>query len=404
MSRLFKRRRSNASSLQQQLPFADEGLSGDSTPTADGADPVTTRPSANFSRARSGSAAGLSSSYKTPTRSYIHHAGHGHSEFVQYSSSGVREQTAELSSSFLSDPEFPGHSDSPTRPQHSRHSNSIDLLADDYERLHRRPEAIEERSEPSTEPTTPERESPPQTSALTELIRTSPPDEVNAQSSQAAQKSGERSRPTMTIPEVVVDSPKSPNAPTEESPLLPRGRLSSPSKKHNDDDEDQDLEGQAIRRTGTWHMFKHSYPSLPKLAARTFHVASNPKSWDMKQVVQKTVVKPASVLPAVFLGLLLNLLDALSYGSSWQGRSLVHKLTSVQASFFFRLEKKFSRAWAQTASPCSTSAVLFHKLYTLAAVYFAEEWVLRWYEGPSRNRRSHADHLRRSKSSRSSTR
>ena len=39
-----------------------------------------------------------------------------------------------------------------------------------------------------------------------------------------------------------------------------------------------------------------------------------PKSWDMRQVAQTVVVRPLTMLPSVFLGLLLNLLDALSYG------------------------------------------------------------------------------------------
>ena len=40
----------------------------------------------------------------------------------------------------------------------------------------------------------------------------------------------------------------------------------------------------------------------------------NPKTWDRETVWQKGVVQPSAALPAVFLGLLLNILDALSYG------------------------------------------------------------------------------------------
>lgn len=45
-----------------------------------------------------------------------------------------------------------------------------------------------------------------------------------------------------------------------------------------------------------------------------FRVLSNPKCWDRRTVWREGVVYPASLLPAVFLGLLLNVLDALSYG------------------------------------------------------------------------------------------
>jgi SulP family sulfate permease len=41
---------------------------------------------------------------------------------------------------------------------------------------------------------------------------------------------------------------------------------------------------------------------------------ASPKSWDPRAVWQQGVVYPASLLPSVFLGLLLNILDALSYG------------------------------------------------------------------------------------------
>ncbi|KAJ5505776.1 sulfate transporter [Penicillium expansum] len=41
---------------------------------------------------------------------------------------------------------------------------------------------------------------------------------------------------------------------------------------------------------------------------------SNPKSWDRRVIWKEAVVYPASLVPAVLLGLLLNILDALSYG------------------------------------------------------------------------------------------
>lgn len=99
---------------------------------------------------------------------------------------------------------------------------------------------------------------------------------------------------------------------TEESPLLHRERAFSP-RKSMDNDRD-DIEGQSIRRAGTWDKINHAYPSLKKLAVGTYRTASNPKSWDMRKVADAVVVQPALVLPAVFLGALLNLLDALSYG------------------------------------------------------------------------------------------
>lgn len=40
----------------------------------------------------------------------------------------------------------------------------------------------------------------------------------------------------------------------------------------------------------------------------------SPKSWDRRAIWNNGVVHPASLIPSVFLGLLLNILDALSYG------------------------------------------------------------------------------------------
>lgn len=49
-------------------------------------------------------------------------------------------------------------------------------------------------------------------------------------------------------------------------------------------------------------------------ATECFGVLSNPKRWDRRTVWREGVVYPVSLLPSVFLGLLLNVLDALSYG------------------------------------------------------------------------------------------
>lgn len=48
--------------------------------------------------------------------------------------------------------------------------------------------------------------------------------------------------------------------------------------------------------------------------ARRFRVLSNPKCWDRRVIWKEGVVYPVSLIPSVFLGLLLNVLDALSYG------------------------------------------------------------------------------------------
>lgn len=44
------------------------------------------------------------------------------------------------------------------------------------------------------------------------------------------------------------------------------------------------------------------------------YLLAHPKTWNFQVVLRETVLHPVKLLPAVFLGLLLNILDALSYG------------------------------------------------------------------------------------------
>jgi SulP family sulfate permease len=51
-------------------------------------------------------------------------------------------------------------------------------------------------------------------------------------------------------------------------------------------------------------------------------VAINPKKWDRRALWNNVVVTPTSCLPAVAVGLLLNILDALSYGMFYSSKSM----------------------------------------------------------------------------------
>ena len=74
MSQRFWRKRSDASSNQPQLPFANEEAVTDDALSIDQS---IGRPVDHSSKTRNTvSGAALSSSFKTPTRSYIHHASH----------------------------------------------------------------------------------------------------------------------------------------------------------------------------------------------------------------------------------------------------------------------------------------------------------------------------------------
>ena len=293
---IFKRRRTS-SAMSANRPFRDdESLTTEGGGFNGSSAAAPNRPSRS---GRTPSGAGLSSSYGLPTRSYIHHAGHGTSGTVQYSSSlGVRQETAELSSSFLESDSDMSRYFSPE----SRHDSNG-----------RRHEPIEERSEPVT----PEGKSPPapRSSELTAALQHHSPSgfldpyEVDSESSA----SGTTARPHP--PEVVVtgdESEDEDDEATERSALLPRARL--PSYRKQTYDAAPQTEEQPVGKAGTWNRLGHHYPSVHALALRVRHVALNPKTWDMRAVGRTVILRPASMLPAVFLGLLLNLLDALSYG------------------------------------------------------------------------------------------
>nr|POE50152.1 uncharacterized protein c24h6.11c [Quercus suber] len=290
---LSKRQRTSSSSTANQaLPFGDDDtvLNTDEANSTSG---TSTRAS-RFSRASfsaTSANAGLSSSYSLPSRSYIHHASHAApKEPTQYSSSGVRERTAELSSSFLSDSEM-AHQFSPDR-------NSLDITPGQS----RQHGTIQEASEPV---------SPSETGTS---VGTGAASEV---SNNPQRSSSANNRPGWAyhsrVPEVVISNEIADEA-TENSPLLPQARLSTRRKQQShgylDDVERQGSNGSAIH----WSHLEHQHPSWRAKLKKAWSVTTTPRDWNLRAVGFAVIVQPAQMLPAVFLGLLLNLLDALSYG------------------------------------------------------------------------------------------
>lgn len=94
--------------------------------------------------------------------------------------------------------------------------------------------------------------------------------------------------------------------PTEHTSLLAKTR----SKSYRSSAQEEDVENQGFK----------SERRLPALSTALSNVSKccrvliSPKSWDARVVWREGVLHPASLLPSVFLGILLNVLDALSYG------------------------------------------------------------------------------------------
>lgn len=113
-------------------------------------------------------------------------------------------------------------------------------------------------------------------------------------------------------PEIVVSNEVREDM-TETTPLLlPRERLSSYPKPSYDVESNQDNESRY--EPGSWNRLGHHYPTLRYLPSKVHRVLRNPGSLNYRKLGRKVLVEPFYALPAVFLGLLLNLLDALSYG------------------------------------------------------------------------------------------
>lgn len=165
----------------------------------------------------------------------------------------------------------------------------------------RKYDAIEE----SSEPVSPDERhtSGPLTSELsTSLLKQRP------QAARSSDPTPANTDSHLRAPEIVIQDDEA----VETSPLLPRERLSSSRKQTYDSA--RDVEDQNVPRRGMWNRLGHHYPSLHRAVSKMRIVVFNPKSWDLTAFSYAVIVRPASMLPAVFLGVLLNLLDALSYG------------------------------------------------------------------------------------------
>jgi SulP family sulfate permease len=88
------------------------------------------------------------------------------------------------------------------------------------------------------------------------------------------------------------------------------------ARQHENGGQELDLEGQKKRQSGKkW--LRRTANSMRKTGGRVagiLPVIGNPKRWNRHALWENVVVAPVACLPAVVVGLLLNILDALSYG------------------------------------------------------------------------------------------
>lgn len=94
---------------------------------------------------------------------------------------------------------------------------------------------------------------------------------------------------------------------TEQTSLLPKSPHTKPFRSYGIT---EDVESQDTIRERKQNAFHKMLSSCMICFQGLLH----PKSWNGRTVWEQGVIYPFSLLPSVFLGLLLNILDALSYG------------------------------------------------------------------------------------------
>ena len=235
-------------------------------------------------------------------------------DITQNTSQGVREDTAELASWALSDiaSHRNGHSPSRLRASSSTQQN-LDSLNGQDSVSHRdssessRPDVIPEVSELSTPQNEPASYHARSHSALTEMIRQSPPNEDSSNDTEDEGPLRSSGVQPVTVREGIISQPH------EQTSLLLKkaayGSGQSPIYGSAHDLENQRLPAQTLAARLN-DAYTHSKAHL----IHAFRVVENPKSWDGKEIWTHAVKRPASYVPPVILGLLLNVLDALSYG------------------------------------------------------------------------------------------
>ncbi|KAL9108164.1 MAG: hypothetical protein Q9227_007018 [Pyrenula ochraceoflavens] len=247
---------------------------------------------------------------RTPGRSFYHRSFIGPLDAAEYSSQGVREQTAELAS--LAASGFPASMPRNFSPGPASDSEP-ELPPDESLNIPRHfqadqptSEAIVEVSEPPSPNETIEPLLSPHAapSALTDMIHASPPPHRNF-----LQGNEHHRRDASTYPDMDVflrpDSDGTSERTLLKTPSLPTKRYGTVT---------EDLERQFDCRPQQPNKLHTSIMHTRDNLRSVVQTVSHPKSWNANTVWRKGVVYPTSLLPAVTIGLLLTILDALSYG------------------------------------------------------------------------------------------
>lgn len=250
----------------------------------------------------------------------------------QTSLQGVRDDTAELASYALSDA-ISTRSLSPSYQFGSAASNASHLNNGSYfggrlDRCHitrleshetSRPGVIHEVSEPGSPAVVGSPRKSPPVSALSEMIRNSPPleDEVSMETEES--NTGVVDTRVATIAQGIICQP------SEMTPLLSgqAGRIRRESTAYNSI---KDLERQGEILEPVANGIRSARVQMKGQGNPNWTWISNPRTWNKRMIWTYGVHQPVSYVPAIVLGLLLNILDALSYGENMKSATFLMKI------------------------------------------------------------------------------
>ena len=276
----------------------------------------------------------------------------------QYAQS-VRQDTAELANYFLSDPK-----DGQSPAFLNRRRSSISQLTilerttqaqgPDTEGAEegngRHQDTINEVSEPPS-PEETDVESPAEgPSMLTTMLRRSPPSTTYMPTPTNdspegddfwgnGESSGRRSSKDTVQVQSTEREGEEADTSDEHAPLL--GTTSREARNNygmvNGTSHDADIEDQKSPKRRWTTKLADSARERRDRITKIAKVAANPKRWDRHALWNNVVVAPVACLPAVIVGLLLNILDALSYGMILfpLGSPIFSSLGSAGISIFY---------------------------------------------------------------------
>lgn len=230
----------------------------------------------------------------------------------------VREDTAELASFALSDRaslRSPSPSRQPTTQTRleSYFSQGLDDESISTSELPRQA-TIEEVSEPVSPASGPSSHQSPGTSIITSMLKRSPPSTSpqDQDGGQEVVENDENHKRTERNGRLIITSNGVERDVSERTPLLGNDKATEP--RHDWIRGVPDIEGQELRRRTSWPRLRSVILWPKEKGVDVVWTVLNPKRWDRKAILQG-VAAPFHYTPAVILGLLLNILDALSYGT-----------------------------------------------------------------------------------------